>query len=97
MRRYVVDAPTSEAMQLLLDEVRRGERTDAEALAAHTAMTELKMRLLGDRFDAEYLAIVRLQADALVTIDPRLATVAADLVLVAPLEDLLVPESGRSR
>ena len=97
----------SEALQLLLDEVRRGARTDAEALALHTGMTELKMRLLGDRVsratawriarehewsalrDAEYLAIVRLQADALVTVDPRFAAVAADLVPVASIEDLL--------
>jgi predicted nucleic acid-binding protein len=70
-------------------------------------MTELKMRLLGDRVsrgnawkiarqsgisirDAEYLAVTRLQADALVTIDPRLAAQAADVVPVAPVETLLV-------
>ena len=36
-------------------------------------------------FDAEYLAVTRLQADALITIDPQLATKAADVV---PLEHL---------
>jgi hypothetical protein len=58
------------------------------ALQIHERLTELKMRLLGDRVsrgtawklarehdwdslrEAEYHAIARLQADALVTIDP---------------------------
>lgn len=39
----------SEALQLLLHDVRRGERTDQAALEIHEKMTELKMRLLGDR------------------------------------------------
>ena len=39
----------SEALQLLLQDVAAGERTDAEALTCHDRMTELKMRLLGDR------------------------------------------------
>ena len=102
-------APTSirsEALQLLLRDVRRGDRTDKEALAAHERITELKMRLLGDRVsratawriardndwdtlrDAEYLAITRLQADALVTIDPALAAKAEHVVPVAPLQAL---------
>lgn len=38
--------------------------------------------------DAEYLAITRLQADALVPIDPRLAASAEDLVRLAPLSAL---------
>ena len=38
--------------------------------------------------DAEYLAVTRLQADALVTIDPGLAAKARDLVPVAPLAAL---------
>src|SRR5215469_7500963 len=81
----------SEALELLLREVLAGERTEAVALQAHERMTELKMRLLGDRVsrrtawefarqhgwdrlrDAEYLAVTRLQADALVTVDPNLA------------------------
>jgi predicted nucleic acid-binding protein len=36
-------------------------------------------------FDAEYLAVTRLQADALITIDPELAAKATDIV---PLERL---------
>ena len=38
--------------------------------------------------EAEYLAIARLQADALVTADPRLSAAAAGLVRVAPFEAL---------
>ena len=40
--------------------------------------------------DAEHLAVVRLQADALVTVDPRLAALASGLVPLAPVEALLV-------
>jgi predicted nucleic acid-binding protein len=38
--------------------------------------------------EAEYLAVTRLQADALVTVDPVLADKAKHLVLLAPLEAL---------
>jgi hypothetical protein len=104
----------SEALQLLLAAVRRGERTDRAALTTHERLTELKMRLLGDRVsrgvawriarehdwdslrEAEYLAIARLQADALVTVDPDLAAKAVDIVPVAPLEALLTG-AGQSR
>lgn len=97
----------SEALQLLLDDVRRGARTDQEAMTRHRQLTELKMRLLGDRMsrgtawsiareqdwatlrDAEYLAVTRLQADALVTVDPALTARAAGIVAVASLQDLL--------
>ena len=100
----------SEALQLLLGDVRAGRRTHAQALAAHERMTGIKMRLLGDRVsrrvawqlarehdwdtlrDAEYLALARLQADALVTVDPRLAAMAKDIVAVAALEVLLTSE-----
>ena len=100
----------SEALELLLRDVRRGERTDKEALERHERMTELKMRLLGDRVsrrtawqialendwdtlrDAEYLAIARLQADALVTVDPDLAAKAKTVAPVASLQDLVKAE-----
>lgn len=93
----------SEALQLLLQEVRLGKRPERAALQAHERITELRMRLLGDRAsratawriarergwdtlrDAEYLAIARLQADALVTVDPAMAERAAGIVPVAPL------------
>jgi predicted nucleic acid-binding protein len=39
--------------------------------------------------DAEYLAVTRLQADALVTVDPRLAAAAQDAVPVAAIDVLL--------
>ena len=96
----------SEALARLFAAVHRGELTEPVALQHHERLTELKMRLLGDRvsrrtawkiareqgwdttLDAEYLAVTRLQADALVTIDPGLAAKARDLVPVAPLAAL---------
>lgn len=39
-------------------------------------------------WDAEYVALTRLQADAFVTLDATLAAAAATLVPVAPFEDL---------
>jgi predicted nucleic acid-binding protein len=39
----------SEALALLYGEVRRGELTESEALRLHERLTEVKMRLLGDR------------------------------------------------
>ena len=42
--------------------------------------------------DAEYLAVTRLQADALVTVDPGLAAKAENIVPVAPLKALFTSE-----
>lgn len=42
--------------------------------------------------DAEYLAMVQLQADALVTVDPGLAAKAENVVTVAPLQALLTAD-----
>ncbi|WP_062993775.1 type II toxin-antitoxin system VapC family toxin [Nocardia anaemiae] len=99
----------SEALQLLLQDVRAGRRTEAAALKAHERMTEIKMRLLGDRVsrrtawqlarqhdwdtlrDAEYLAVTRLQADALVTVDPNLTATALEVVALASVDNLLTP------
>lgn len=99
----------SEALQRLLREVRAGTRTEKAALQCHQRMTELKIRLLGDRVsrrtawdiavahdwdslrDAEYLSVTRLQADAFVTVDPDLAAVAARIVPVASLSELVSP------
>ncbi|MBE0010724.1 MULTISPECIES: type II toxin-antitoxin system VapC family toxin [unclassified Arthrobacter] len=96
----------SQALAILYEAVRSGELTEAEALQHHDRMTELKLRLLGDRVsrrtawtiardqgwatidDAEYLAVTRLQADALVTVDEDLAAKAAGVVPLAPLEAL---------
>ncbi|MBA2554079.1 MAG: type II toxin-antitoxin system VapC family toxin [Geodermatophilaceae bacterium] len=96
----------SQALSLLLEAVRKGDLTEEAALAHHERLTELKMRLLGDRvsrrtawkiareqgwettYDAEYLAVTRLQAEALVTVDPALAAKAKDVVPLARFEDL---------
>ena len=92
--RHQIVAPNlirSQALSLLLEAVRRGDLTEDLALQHHERLTELKMRLLGDRvsrrtawriarerdlettFDVEYLAVTKLQADALVTVTPALA------------------------
>jgi predicted nucleic acid-binding protein len=91
---------------LLLTAVRSGKITEEVALQRHERLTELKMRLLGDRvsrraawniarengwkttFEAEYLAVCKLQADALITIDDVLAAKAADIVPLARVEAL---------
>jgi predicted nucleic acid-binding protein len=103
----------SEALELLLREVLAGKRAEEAALKAHERLTELKMRLLGDRVsrrtawqiarehgwdtlrDAEYLAVTRLQADALVTVDPGFAATARSIVTVAAIDHLLAPASTR--
>jgi predicted nucleic acid-binding protein len=41
-----------------------------------------------DTFDAEYVALTQLQADAFVTLDRRLAEAVQDLVTVAPVDEL---------
>ena len=44
---------------------------------------------LGDgRFDAEYVALTQLHADALIILDRHLAHAVKDLVAVAPIEAL---------
>ncbi len=96
----------SQALSLLLEAVQHGDLAEDLALQHHERLTELKMRLLGDRvsrrtawkiareqgwgstYDAEYLAITKLQADALVTVDPALAAKAKGLVPLAELEAL---------
>lgn len=99
----------SEVLQIMLAEVLRGERDESSVRSTHERMTEVKMRLLGDRVsrmtswaiarergwdtlrDAEYLAVARLQADALVSVDPDLVAKADGVVAVAPLSALLGP------
>jgi len=41
-----------------------------------------------DTFDAEYVALTQLQADALVTLDTKLADAVKGLVTIAPIEAL---------
>ena len=104
-RLVAPNALRSQALDLLLTDVRVGTLSEEEALALHERCTRLKIRLLGDRVsrrtawtlaaahgwtisDAEYLAVARLQADALVALDPGLAAKAEGIVLFAPLTDL---------
>jgi predicted nucleic acid-binding protein len=107
--RHQLVAPNlvrSQALNLLLERVRSGELAEDVALRHHQRLTELKMRLLGDRvsrrtawniardqgwettYDAEYLAVTKLQADALVTVDPALAAKAEGIVPLAPVAAL---------
>jgi predicted nucleic acid-binding protein len=94
------------ALELLLTDVAEGAVEEREALRVHERLTEIKVRLLGDRVsrrtawdlarehgwadlaDAEVLAVTRLQADALLTIDEQLAARAEGLVPLAPLDRL---------
>ncbi|SDD06259.1 hypothetical protein SAMN04489747_0077 [Auraticoccus monumenti] len=100
------NAIRTQALALLLAAVGRGELTEREALQQHDRLTELRMRLLGDRVsrrtawriarehgwdtlhEAEYLAVTRLQADALVTVDPAMAALAEGLVPLRGVEAL---------
>lgn len=100
----------SAALELLLVEVRDGLLDERSAMATHDHITELKVRLLGDRVSrrtawqiartqdwptlqlAEYLAVTRLQADALATIDPDMEAAAAGIVPTAPVDRLLAPD-----
>ncbi|MGC9468411.1 MAG: type II toxin-antitoxin system VapC family toxin [Anaerolineae bacterium] len=41
-----------------------------------------------DTFDAEYIALTQLQADAFITLDEELASAVKDLVVLAPFEAL---------
>lgn len=46
---------------------------------------------LAGTFDAEYVAVTRLQADALVTLDERLTAALAGVVPLASWDDLVAP------
>ncbi len=99
----------TDALSLLFSDVTRGDLPEAIALEHHQRMTELKIRLLGDRVSrrtawtiakergwsdlavAEYLAVCRLQADALVTVDPGMVAKATGIVPLAPFSALSMP------
>ncbi len=105
-RLVAPNASRSQALNLLLHRVGAGELTEKQALELHERMTQLKMRLFGDRvsrrtawqmarehnwttiFEAEYIAVTKLQADALVTIDADLVAKASGIVPLAPFTDL---------
>ena len=69
---------TEQKMRLLGDRVSR-----------RTAWTIARDQGWATIDDAEYLAVTRLQADALVTISKDLAAKAAGVVAMAPVEELL--------
>lgn len=114
-RLVVPNAIRTQALTLLLDAARRDEITDKEALALEDRMTEVKIRLLGDRVsrrtawriareqgwedlvDAEYVAIARLQADALVCADPGVTRRLQPLVPIAPVDALSLPPGTARR
>ncbi len=104
-------APNSirlQALELLLQRVRDRELSERAALSLHDGITELKIRLLGDRVsrrtawqiarehdwdtlrEAEYLAVAKLQADALTALDPEMVARAEGIVRLAPFPELLV-------
>ncbi len=105
-RLVAPNAIRSQALDLLLAGVRRGDLSEKGALALHDAMTGIKMRLLGDRVsrrvawqiarehdwetiaEAEYLAVAKLQADALVTVNRDLAARASGIVPLEPVSVL---------
>ena len=47
-----------------------------------------------DTFDAEYVALTQLHANALITLDRQLAGAAKDLVTIAPREALYSTQAG---
>jgi predicted nucleic acid-binding protein len=48
-----------------------------------------------DTFDAEYIALTKLQADAFITLDGELASAVKDMVVLAPLEALSQSKTSR--
>jgi predicted nucleic acid-binding protein len=96
----------SQVLSILYRAARSGELSGKEARALLDRVTEMKVRLLGDRVsrgtawriaeqlgwddtaDAEYLAVTRLQADALIALDLRLAQRARGVVPLASIDEL---------
>ena len=96
------------ALDLLLRRVREGKLSEQRAIELLERMTEIKIRLLGDRVsrrtawnfavemsrssiqDAEYFAVAKLQADAIVTTDPKLIANAQGIVPLAKFTDVIV-------
>ncbi|MEV8213304.1 hypothetical protein [Leifsonia sp. NPDC077715] len=96
----------SDALSALLQRAQADGIADAEVRRLHTRMTELPIRVLGDRVSrwtayelarehgwssiaaAEYLAVAKLQAEALVTVDAAMAQCADGIVPVASLDAL---------
>lgn len=77
------NAVRSQALQLLLDQVRAGEITEKQARERHTALTETKIRVLSDR--------VSRWTSFQVASDPELEKQAKGLVTLAPVTALSKP------
>lgn len=88
--RAVQDGSLDE--QVALDRHERGTelklRLLGDRVLRRTAWKLARQHGWEDTFAAEYVAVCRLQADALVTVDAALAAKAAGLVPLAPLEAL---------
>jgi hypothetical protein len=78
--RPLLDAVTTIRIRLLGDRMSRG-----------TAWRLARELGLDDTGPAEYLAVTRLQADALIALDPAIARIADGVVRLAPLDALLPP------
>src|SRR5215213_7147912 len=63
-----------------------------DRVSRRTAWRIARERDLETTFDAEYLAVTKLQADALVTVTPALAIKAKGVVPLAPVEALTVDQ-----
>ncbi|HEU5007813.1 MAG TPA: type II toxin-antitoxin system VapC family toxin [Jatrophihabitantaceae bacterium] len=63
-------------------------RVLGDRVSRRTAWTFARERGWSTTYDAEYLAVTKLQADALVTVDPELSAKAEGLVPLAPFERL---------
>jgi predicted nucleic acid-binding protein len=63
-------------------------RLHEDYLLQNAAWTVADQLGWSDTFDAEYVALTQLEADALITFDRQLADAVKDLVTVAPIEAL---------
>jgi predicted nucleic acid-binding protein len=75
-----------------LDYVRKLRiRLLGDSVLQHQAWTVAERLGWSDTYDAEYVALTQLQADAFVTLDDDLASAVKDLVTVAPVAVLSDP------
>lgn len=73
----------------VVNRVLQGTRLLGDAVLRRTAWDVATRLGWASTDDAEYVALTRLQGDALVTLDPDLARQAAAEVTIAPFEDLM--------
>ena len=85
----------SEALRLLLREVRSGLRTEKEALRLHERITELKMRALGDRASRGTAWRIARQRDWDTMRDAEYLAVTRLPVMHSPLDIAPLPRTRR--